>query len=764
MARPLILTIDDDVDILEILKQFVEMAGADVVQARSADEAEALFETHKFDIVFSDVHMRGRSGLALLEGLKDKHRDVPPFVFVTGNVDPRIVEAASKLGAADVLLKPFTSADVQTVIRRAGARRSDVIQDIMQMVQSISGVVLGPEKRFLVETRLNRRARQLGFVELEEYFHHFKANRHSEVKEVVSLVTTHTTEFFRESRHFDMLIEKLFPQVVSRGPGGVVRIWSAACSTGEEVYSLAICYLEFLRTRGIAPAAAPRLEILATDIDFNSVDRGSKGIYPSRAIDQVDRSIVSSYFDRGTGELDGLVRVRDQVHKCCRFQQFNLLDYRQYPKGPFDVIFLRNVLIYFAKDDVAKIGRAMADSLSREGLLVLGHSESMAGMDVPLELISSSVYRHPSAQSRPSVQAVAAPIRVLIVDDSSTIRLLMRKVLASQYGFEVVGEAENPKEAEPLLARLRPDVMALDIHMPEMDGITWLRSLADKRPPPVVMVSSVGIDDAMGAMSCFEAGAFDYIEKPSAASLDGVADKIREVMRAAAQAGRSRPGGRHVAGSAKIKAPAAPGGSAGVPKGLPRECVIAIGASTGGIEALTDLLQELPESAPPVLVVQHIPPTFSAAFASRLGPRCRVRVKEAEHGDLVAWGTVYIAPGGRQMGVRRLDSGLQIVISDDAPVNRHRPSVDFLFQTLATEAADRYTISSAILTGMGADGARGLLALKGAGAHTIAQDEQTSTVYGMPKAAADLGAALEVLPLPSIAYHLLKGLVRKRAA
>jgi two-component system chemotaxis response regulator CheB len=747
-----VLVVDDEPEIAELLALAITRLGPRVERQSTAEAAEKALRESRFDFVFCDVHLPARSGISMFESLKASGVPLPPFVFMTGNVDPAIIERASRIGASDVLLKPFDFADIARALSRAESIRDDALVDVMQTVQAITGIVLGPEKRLLVETRLARRARQLALPDLSAYLAYFRAHRDSEVHHLISLISTHTTEFFREAQHFDHLLDVHLPALLPCGKP--IRMWSAASSTGEEVYSLAIVAQELARTLP-SPEVMPPVEILGTDIDFSSIESASNGVYSVSALRQVAPELARRYFETGTGDLAGLVRVSDEVHRLCAFRQMNLLDFKAYPAGSFDAIFLRNVLIYFAPADVKRIAEAMAERLSPEGKLFVGHSESLSNLSTPLELVGGAIYRRKTAAARIR-SSQSEKLRVLIVDDSATIRQLLRRILTATPEIEIAGEAENTAQAEKLIAEARADVMTLDIHMPGMDGISWLGTLKGRPRPAVVMVSSVSYEDAAGAMRCFELGAFDYIEKPAGGAFEAIGERLREVVVAAARNGKPESETRRQASLGRTaRAPS----SAGV---TPRSSLLLLGASTGGIQALEAVLEKLPADVPPVLIVQHIPAQFSSAFAARLAKRCAIRVKEAESGDRVEWGHAYIAPGGRHMEVMARGEDLVLTLSDAPPVNRHRPSVDQLFASAAKLASQR-PIAAGLLTGMGDDGARGLLALRQAGAHTVAQDEETCVVYGMPRVAAELGAAAEIVPLPSVGYHLLKGLGRRQA-
>jgi chemotaxis methyl-accepting protein methylase/chemotaxis response regulator CheB len=507
------LVVEDSDEIRELLIEILQSAGVRTAAAANADQAEALIKQQKFDVVFCDIHMPGRSGLRLLEDLRDQ---APPFVFITGNVDPVFAEKAARLGAVEFIHKPFSEKMVTTALKNLELRKSDEIYEIMQAIQAITGVVLPPEKRFLVESRITRRYLSLGLDSINAYKKYFKANREAEIKQLISVLTTHTTSFFREKPHFDRLEAELLPQLVARG--GPIRVWSAAASTGEEIYTLGMAITDFCSRRNIEP----RLSLLATDIDPASIKKASQGVYRKTQSDEIPTAIRNRFFDLGQGELQEFMRVKDSLHKLVKFEQMNLMDFNSYPAGPFDVIFLRNVLIYFAAADIDRIVDAMVDRLSPEGWLVVGHSESQVCRSPKLTALGGAIFAKPSQTQKAAVASNQRKPRVLIVDDSLTIRRVIAKCLGDS--FEIVGSVDNPIEAEKLLATAAVDVITLDLHMPEKDGITWLKELQNKAHPPIVVISSVGFSEADGAMRCLELGAVDFIEKPSAQNFAELAE------------------------------------------------------------------------------------------------------------------------------------------------------------------------------------------------------------------------------------------------
>lgn len=343
-------------------------------------------------------------------------------------------------------------------------------------------------------------------------------------------------------------------------------------------------------------------------------------------------------------------------------------------------------------------------------------------------------------------------IRVLVVDDSAVVRQMLTQELSRANDIEVVGTAADPYVARDKIVSLRPDVVTLDVEMPRMDGLTFLSKLMRHFPLPVLVVSSVTPQGSQAAIRALELGAVDVISKPGVAySVAEIGEILVRRIRVAASA-RCRP----MAAPAEAVAPAQ------APLLQMTHKLLAIGASTGGTQAISRVFQRLPITTPATLVVQHMPEHFTASFAQRLNDNCAMEVREARHGDTLAPGLALIAPGNRHMVLRRNGTLYEVELKDGPPVHYQRPSVDVLFHSVARQAGPNAV--AVILTGMGADGARGMLAAREAGAHTIGQDEASCVVYGMPKEAAKLGALDEVVPLDRVVDRALAALARQQAA
>jgi two-component system chemotaxis response regulator CheB len=344
---------------------------------------------------------------------------------------------------------------------------------------------------------------------------------------------------------------------------------------------------------------------------------------------------------------------------------------------------------------------------------------------------------------------VNGKIRVLIVDDSAIVRKVLTDLLSGAPDIEVVGTAPDPYVARDKILALKPDLLTLDIEMPRMDGLTFLGKLMRHQPMPVVVISSLGQASCTAAVAALRLGAVDVIAKPGGPySVGDLRSELPARIRAAVSA-RVRPAPEPAAGLAAAK----PVSLAKAVDGWGPGSLIAIGASTGGVEALERVLSALPASVPPIVVVQHIPAGFSRAFADRLNRCCALEVAEAMGGELATAGRAFVAPGNFHMEVQRVSAGYRLALHEGPKVCYQRPAVDVLFASVAAEAQGAAT--GVLLTGMGSDGAQGMLALKRAGARTIAQDEATSVVYGMPREALRLGAVDEVLPLGAIPAAIL---------
>lgn len=403
------------------------------------------------------------------------------------------------------------------------------------------------------------------------------------------------------------------------------------------------------------------------------------------------------------------------------------------------------------KSEVKLIGdfqalKVMSEYLADKKIQHLKKVEKSAGVDVMflpemnrVRVSKESSNSRENFKSIPTVEKTGK-YKVLIVDDSKTIRNILSRIFSSDDGFEVCAMAEKPSQVEELILKFKPDVITLDIHMPEMDGVSLLKIIAPKYQIPTVMISSISMAEGPMVLEALEHGAVDYIQKPEVSEIDKVTPLILEKVRTAAMANMKKNLRTKKTRSVQTQSK------------CDLNSLIVLGSSTGGTEAIRDIITALPDQIPPMLIVQHIPAVFSNAFAKRMNDLCAFDVKEAENGDEVRANRILIAPGGTQMKMVHKSGKTYVEVNDDEPVNRFKPSVDYLFFSVAKNL---YTHTIAvILTGMGKDGARGMLELRNHGVRTIAQDEATSVVFGMPKEAIAIGGAEFVSPLLDIAEKI----------
>ncbi|APJ05121.1 hypothetical protein AXG55_07060 [Silvanigrella aquatica] len=341
--------------------------------------------------------------------------------------------------------------------------------------------------------------------------------------------------------------------------------------------------------------------------------------------------------------------------------------------------------------------------------------------------------------------------RVFVIDDSLTIRDFLRKILTRDENFLIIGEAENPIEAMEILSSMeqQPHVIILDINMPQMNGMEYLEHLKDKPHPPIVIMSSIGFDEADNGIKCLELGAFDYIEKPSGThSLNEITNIKNIIIQARNSFNENYFINRKTIRHKYLN---------NLPKNISKPDLIAIGSSTGGVEALQTILSQLDKKFPPIVIVQHIPEYFSLALANRLTELCNFKVYEGRNNQILEPNCVYLAPGGKQMRISEESNKLILEINDSEKVNMHKPSIDYMFYSIAKLKLE-INICALILTGMGNDGARGLKELYNKNAFTIAQDEESCVVFGMPKEAIALGGVHQVASLNEIP-NILKRII-----
>ena len=357
--------------------------------------------------------------------------------------------------------------------------------------------------------------------------------------------------------------------------------------------------------------------------------------------------------------------------------------------------------------------------------------------------------KKPSVNSLENVESIQKMVKVLVVDDSTTICNLLTKIMGLSPNIEVVGTINDPLKAEEAIQELKPDVITLDIHMPNLNGVELLKIIWPKYKVPAIMISSISIKAGPLVLEALDSGAVDYIQKPDMSNFAAVANEINTKIMAASK----------VTENEELHKPHKVALSTNVDV---ENTLILIGASTGGTKALKVILDDVPDNIPPILIVQHIPAEFSSAFADRLNESAKFEVREAVDGDVIRANQVLVAPGGKQMKFKCKGDILRVEINDDPPVNRFQPSVDYLFDSVTQSSFDK-NIVAAIFTGMGKDGSLGMQRLKQIKkATTIAQDQETSVVFGMPKEAIKLGCVDHIVPLQEAASVLMSACVEQK--
>ena len=656
-----------------------------------------------------------------------------------------------------------------------------------ELLEEVCGLKLNESKRNRLLTPMKSRCDALGLSGMAALGDHLRKLplSHPEWLHIFEIVTTHKTSFFREADHFQFIVDVFLPVWEKQG-NKKLEIWSAGTSTGEEAYTLAMVLDRYLKGRC-------DFHILATDIDLDCLEIARRGVYPKKKLEEVPQAYHQDYFMMGSGEIAEWVSIHPSLKAHITFQEHNLTDLPYKWPNRFQLILCRNVLMYLTEVWTKKVLRALFDSTGDNGYFFVGHSETFHDKDLPWKYVQPSTFEKnpaykvseasaparetssrptrlvsvpqysrtaPTGKPRPvaafptpttasaeaqtsaeNQSSVSTKIRVLIVDDSKTIRKMLSDIFSRDPRIEVVGLASNPIEAETLIPLVHPDVMTLDLMMPFMDGVTFLKKLLPVKPIPVVVISSLGLDEGVQVIRALELGAVDYFQKPALSEFFRQAPSICQKIRMAAVA-KVRGQAVDVASAPLITA------HQNTSRKFDHTMVILIGASTGGTEAIREILIQFPRQVPPIVIVQHLPVMFSTAFAQRLNDVCPFGVREAVDKEKLEPGRAYVAPGGMHTGVvSRPDGGCSIALLDAEPINHHKPSIDHLFESAAFLGSRALGV---LLTGMGSDGAKGLLGLRMRGSHTVVQDEESCVVFGMPKEAIRLGAAERVASLNEI--------------
>ncbi len=525
---------------------------------------------------------------------------------------------------------------------------SEFVKEISSIMLQLTGVQFFDKQSGMIQSRLFKRMLELGIREPAAYLKYLKENYDSESKILVSLLTTHHTFFFREFFHFDFLLkeglDKLIKEVRSQKQNKI-RIWSAACSQGQEVYSLAM-FLDYHLAK-MAPDIG--YEILGTDIDIDCIKVAKNGVYRFEQIKEIPTLYQGDNWQKGTGDIAHFVRLKDHIRTHCQFVTSNLFDMSLLMGQSFHLIFCRNVFIYFNQTQINMVSKNLFNLLNPNGYLFLGLSESLHGNSLPAQQVGASIYRKPSelpvAEKIDSeVEEVTSPqaelkivekqkTRVLCVDDSPVILTLLKKILSPEHDFEVVATATNGAEAREAVLKYKPDIVTLDIHMPHISGVDYLRQFYSDSHPPVVMISSVSREEADFGVQSLELGAVDFIEKPSLATLQDKADEIRIKLRCAVDFSINKKEA-HVELVKKFKMDF----SAVNSSGLVRICV----AGLGELQKIKAMIQEFGASYPPFVILLHGAESFIPLLVEKMqtGP---LKVHRLEDHVVLSSNHVYLA-------------------------------------------------------------------------------------------------------------------------
>lgn len=471
LERPKALLFISNPNKLGIFAAIVEKNGYDVVTAASWDVVQRQIEKSDFVIGVVESFSNLESGFRNLPKKRTK------WIVVSQDSALSDREALRKSGVVQVLKSTGDEKDLERAIKHIEKCFNDPFLDLMDTLEFITGVQLVKEKRNLVESRLSRRLLELGISNFVDYVEYFKAHLDSELTQAISLITTHTTEFFREERHFDFLFESVYPRIVDGQKS--ISIWSAAASTGQEVYSLAISILEYLEMRGIPAGKRPTIRILGTDIDSACLALAREGIYSVDQITSLSPQIVKKYFDVGTGELKGFVRVKDFVHQLCHFDRINLLG-DTLNISDMDFIFLRNTMIYFKPSDIEIIMRKLSHVLRPQGFLFLGHSESLLNLSTPFDGVGQSIYKlkNSGVSMVSRLPSTKVPTMEMMVAENQ--RLNSEKTDQSNEALILIGASTGGVEAlERVLENFplgSPPVLIVQ-HIPKMFSYTLAKRL-----------------------------------------------------------------------------------------------------------------------------------------------------------------------------------------------------------------------------------------------------------------------------------------------
>ena len=584
----------------------------------------------------------------------------------------------------------------------------------------------------ILVTNVVRRMHKVRAESLEDYLEYVE--RHpKEMPHLLSALTIHTTNWFREKPHYQNFVG-LLQKFRKEQPGKKFTMLSAACSTGEEVWSFGLVCEDF---RSKNPGF--EYEIHGRDIDPVSVAKAKKCIYNQTAMGDIPPE-YKRFVLKGSGKTQGLFTLDKEIRKRCHFGPRSLTEEAHAGDPSYDYVVVRNVLIYFSPQEVEQIIQRLLKSLGPKGVLTVGHSEAIDYRKYGITLLGNSTYSKElsgntatresaklSQTSSPNTRASSSSkYKVLVVDDSPTVRSMMCKLIEG-IRFSTVA-AESAAQADEILKTQSFDLITLDLHMPGKDGHEWLQEKrGQSMKTPVIIVSDANPAEAQKVLQVLGDGAQDYIEKKDLGNQkQAIQDRLLAIIEHSGAKKEVRLGDCSTDAS-KLE--------------VFRPDLILLGASTGGTEALVKTLQRLPAHCPPVMVVQHISEDFASAFAQRLAATSGLRLAPHEPTEIRP-GHLYMSIREEHIGIKKISGQYRSYFENSAKVSSHKPSVDFLFQT--AEQCKDLSIVAALLTGMGKDGAQGLLKLRKMGALTMAQDAESSIVWGMPGEATKLGAPVFV--------------------
>ncbi|MDZ4660262.1 MAG: chemotaxis protein CheB [Pseudomonadota bacterium] len=587
----------------------------------------------------------------------------------------------------------------------------------------------GRYRKEILLNNVEKRMHARGLTNLSHYLK-FATTDAEEKKYLLSALTIHTTAWFREPSHYSK-IEKLVIENMSEFEERPLTMMCAACSTGEEVYSFGLVF-ESIR------ASFPKFnyKIVGFDIDPISVEKGQKAVYPAEDILKSISEKFTKFLLVGSGKTEGRFTLDKEIRSRCEFTAFSLKD--EWPSTDlFDIVTCRNALIYFEPNVMATIVNNLTKLMKPNGLFVVGTSDFIDAPKNKLHDLGKSIYVF---EGEAPLSKFANGPKILVVDDSSTIRSMLTKLLIKS-GFRV-DAVESAAEASEFLRKNNVNLITLDLHMPGMDGQTWLsQQRASGLKTPVVIISGANPTEAKSVLHALGSGAQDYFEK----------EKLMEAPKTIVQSLFAIIESYDKRKNRKVNIEASKDESVALKltKKPPRRRpdLILLGASTGGTEALKIILDKMPINSPPIIVVQHISSGFAKAFHEKLASSSGLVMAEAAPGVQLKPGHLYMAHGDYHIELTKKYDELFVKNSYLAPINGIRPSIDHLFRSAAVTDSH---LMAGILTGMGRDGAQGLLEIKKKGGITLAQDEDSCVVFGMPKVAIGINAASIVANLVEI--------------